>query len=203
MATMSYSDDENKHAPQNLNVKVHRYGGKVKVKITFEVNEDRYFDKDEMKARMDHTAPWLVEHLYSWADFDQVFSINLFVDALHNLGKGLLRWDNHTNALKCGRRCLAASAMLKKAYSFEAYNDKSYQNWSSRNKLWWKKLRGTKQGLSQMMTDHLKDNAMGMDKEEYSSKMWKLIHERQKPVEAAMKKDAWDFIHKYIEHWWD
>ncbi len=93
--------------------------------------------------------------------------------------------------------------MLKKAYNFEAWDDKSLKNWSSRNKISWKKLKGTKNGLSRMMTDHLKDNAMGMDKEDYSSKMWHIINDRQKPVEAAMKRDAWDFIHKYIEHFWD
>lgn len=174
---MSYSDDETKHSPQNLNVKVHRYGGKTKIQITFEVNEDKHFDIDEMRARMDRTAPWLVEHLYSWADFDHSYSVNLFVDALHNLGKGLLRWNNGVSSERNGRRCLAAAAMFKKAYSFESWNDKSYENWSSRRKNRWKALKGTK-GMSQMVTDHIKDNAMGMDKKEYSDKMWKIIHRR-------------------------
>lgn len=200
---MSYSDDVNGHSPENMNIKVHRYGGKVKVKITFEVNEDRWFDKDEIKARIERTAPWMVEHLYSWADFDQAYSINLFVDALHNLGKGLLRWNNHTNALKDGRRCLAAAGMLKKAYNYKSYDDKSYINWQKNNSIWWKKLKGTKCGLMQMVTEHPSENAMGMDKEVYSDKMWKLIHKRQTKVEEEMKKEAWEFIHKYISHWWD
>lgn len=197
---MSYSNDWDETAPQNVNLKVHRYKGKVKVNITFEVNETRDFDKDEIKARLNRSAPWMLEHLYSWADFDHFFSINLFVDALYNLGKGLLRWNNHTNALKCGRRCLAASAMLKKAYNYEAWNDKSYQNHQKRTEYKWGKF---KRGLSRLETTPLYDNAMGMDREEYENKMYKVIHKRQKREEEHMKQEAWAFIHKYIEHWWD
>lgn len=200
---MSYSDDETKHSPQNLNVKVHRYAGKVKVKITFEVQEDKHFDIDEMRARLDRTAPWLVEHLYSWADFDHCFTINIFIDSLYNLGKGLLRWNNCASSQKNGRRCLAAAAMLKKAYNYETYKDKSYQNWAEGNSHWWRKLKGNKQGLSQMMTDYTKGNAMGMDKQEYSNKMWNIIHNRQKRVEESLKREVWEYIHKYLEHWWD
>lgn len=189
------------HAPQNLKTKVYRYKGKVKIKIEFEVEEDKsYFDKDEMEARLNRTTPWMLEHLYSWADFDHCFSVNLFIDALYNLGRCLLRWNNHTNTLKCGRRCLVASKMLEKAYNSHVTEDKSYENWSNRHKYRWVPL---KNGMSQLVTDHLHDNAMGMDREEYSNKMWKIIHNREKKVEAARKKEAWEFIHKYLESFWD
>ncbi len=193
----------NNDKPLNIETKVRRKNGKVHINISFDVEESRDFGKSEIKARLEHTTPWMIEHLYSWADFDHFFSINLFVDALHNLGKGLLRWDNCVLSQSNGRRCLTASAMLKKAYNYESWNDKSYRNWASRNSIWWKKLQGTKKGLSQMMTDHIKDNVMGMDKEEYSQKMWKLIHKRQEKVKKELKESAWKYIHKYIEHFWD
>lgn len=200
---MSYSDDETKYAPQNVAIKTYRYGGKVKVKISFEVEEDcKHFDKDEMQARMNRAAPWMLEHLYSWADFDHFFSVNLFVDALYNLGKGLLRWDNCKTSVKNGRRCLAAAGMLKKAYTTAIWDDKSYRNWINNRRISWKTLPGTG-GMSQMITKHLKENAMDMDKKEYSDKMWRLINDRHKKIEGERKAEAWAFIHKYIEHFWD
>lgn len=189
------------HAPQNLKTKVYRHNGKVKIKIEFEVEEDKkYFDKDEMKARLDRTTPWMLEHLYSWADFDQCYSINLFQESLYYLGKGLLRWDNCISSTKNGRRCLAAAKMLERAYNSCMTEDKSYENWSDRHKLRWVPL---KNGMSRMARDQLCDNAMGMDREEYSSKMWEVIHERTKKIEAVRKKEVWEFIHKYIEYFWD
>lgn len=187
--------------PENINIKVHRYNGKVKVKIEFDVTEDKWFTKDQISDRLIKNAPWLIRHLYSWEGFDQTYSIDLFVEALHNLGKGLLKWNNHVNSIQCGRRCLTASAMLKKAYNFEAWNDKSYHNWADNNKTWWRKLN--KKGLSQLMTNHHKENAMAMDKAEYSDKMWKIIHKRQQKTKSTMKAEAWKYIHKHIESFWD
>lgn len=197
---MSYSDDWHETEPKNVNLKVHRYKGKVKVNITFEVNETRDFDKGEIRARLERTAPWMLEHLYSWADFDHSYSINLFIDALHNLGKGLKRWNNHVNADKCYKRCMAAAAMLKKAYNYHAWEDASYKNHMKRTAHRWGKFR---KGLSQMHSDHLYDNAMGMPREEYETKMFHVIHKRQKREEEHMRQEAWAFIHKHIESWWD
>ena len=188
------------YKPENLVTTVRRKSGKVHIKIEYDVEEDKWMGKNEMKARLERTLPWLAPHLHTWADFDQGYSIDLFCDSLTALGKGLLRWSNHLNAEHCGHRALAAARMLHDAYHYETWEDKSYQNWSSRNVHGWKPY---KKGLTQMTTTHLYNNAMGMDREEYSSKMWHLIFDRQKVVEANMKKEAWEFIHKHIESFWD
>jgi hypothetical protein len=188
------------NTPENIAIKARRKNGKVHVTITFDAQEDRWFKKDEIIARMNITKGWLLRHLYTWADFDHSYSIELFKDALENLGKGLIRWDHAVLGKRNGRRAIRASKMLDQAYFKEYYESKSYENWRKRSTMQWRPL---KNGMSQMYYNYLYDNAMGMDKKEYSDKMFKLIHKREERIKLKQKINVWKFIHKYIEHWWD
>jgi hypothetical protein len=176
--------------------KVYRHKGKTYVKIEFEVQEEKHFDKDEMQARLNRTLPWLKEHLVGWADFDQQFTITLFCDALKALALGLKRWDNCTMSDRNYKRCLHASEKLRKAYDAHTCDDKSYQRLSDANPIKWGKIKGQPKFM-QMYHDY---SPKGQD---YHDKMWKLINKRTEKVIADNKKEAWEFIHKYIEHFWD
>lgn len=182
--------------------KVYRHAGKTYVDIKLEVDESQWHEKEEMQARLDRSLPWMADHLTNWADFDYSYTLNVFIDSLYALGQGLIRWDNASNAQRNGRRAMTAARMLKKAYNYETYLDKSYINWSKRSIDKTRPYKGHK-GMIEMFAEHPYDNAMGMEPLLYSSKMLKIIFNRQRKTESNMKKDAWNYVNKYICTFWD
>ncbi len=186
-----------------LTSKVYRQNKKTYVKILLEVEETQWKSKDEMQARLNKTLPWMAEHLVEWADFDYGYTIDLFVDSLTHLGKGLLSWDNCTNSLRNGRRALTAAKMLHNAYNYATWDDKSYINWSARNTTTWTKIKGGVMEGTLMKNECVFSNAMGVEAQEYSDRMWRIIYKRQTEAEEALKKEAWEYIAKYIVYLWD
>ncbi len=136
---------------------------------------------------------FFMPHIIHMRDWDQSYQIELFCDGLEYLAKGLKSNVHHINSGKYSKRCLFASARLRKAYSANACDDKSYLALSKANPI---KFVSLGNGCSQMIHDY------GPRGKEYYSKMFKLIHERQEKVIGLEKKEAWLYIHKYIEHWW-
>ncbi len=188
---------------KNTTQKAHRYAKKTFVNIQIEVELEKWDDLDSLKKRVNLNIPWMADHICHFGDYDYSYAVSMFVDSLQALGRGLLRWNNVVGSLRNGRRALTAAGMLKRAYGYESWEDVSYKNWSARNRHVHIPIQVKKHKYYQMKTLHEHDNAMGMDREEYADKMWRLIHNRQKKVEAQMKIDAWAYIQKYIEHWWD
>jgi len=88
---------------------------------------------------------------------------------------------------------MTAAKQLRKAYADEGYNDKSYRYLSKKNPIRFVKL---KSGNSQMTHDYSKT-------EEYYTKMFKVINKRIADNEKKAKLEAWLYINKYIQHFWD
>lgn len=132
-------------------------------------------------------------HILKYRDFDYHYSVELFCDSLEHLAHGLKRWDNCVGSDRNYRRCMTAAKQLRKAYADESSQDKSYMALAKVNPIKWIPLKG---GMSQMAHDYKKT-------EDYYSKMFKVINKRTQTSEAALKKEAWEYIHKYIQHWWD
>ncbi len=132
-------------------------------------------------------------HILKMKDFDSHYQIQLFCDSLEYLARGLKRWDNCISSDTNYKRCMTAAKQLRKAYADEGYNDKSYVALSKANPIRWVKLNS---GNSQMTHDYKKT-------EEYYSKMFKVINKRIQDSEKRAKEEAWLYIHKHIQHWWD
>lgn len=47
------------------------------------------------------------------------------------------------------------------------------------------------------------DNAMGMDRKEYESKMFMVIHKRLRKAYEKEWDSTWAYITKYLRFWWD
>lgn len=198
------SDDSAPHKINNIKTKVYNYGGVTKVKVEFDVATDKWHDKDEVAARLELNKNWILDHLIGYADFDESYSINLFADALINLGRGLLRWDNCVLSQRNGRRALFAGKKLRQIYGYGhswMRDDKSSKNLDERNPFELRKDNGAY--LSRLSHDFRYDNAMDMDREEYYEKMWKIIHKRLDRVHEEEMDWIWKYIRKYINHWWD
>lgn len=132
-------------------------------------------------------------HILNYRDFDYHYSLDLFCDSLEHLAHGLKRWDNALHADRNYKRCLFAAKQLRAAYDFSDWRDKSYMALTKRNPIKWIPLNN---GMTQMSHDYQLS-------EEYYSKMFKVINTRLRDSEERAKKDAWSYIHKHIQHFWD
>ncbi len=169
----------NTRLPQNIITKCRRKSGKVHITIEFDVEEDANLDKQEIQARLKYTE-WLLPHLYTWADFDSYYTIELFCDSLRALGKGLMRWDNTLHSMRTGRRAIIAAEKLHKAYSGNSViDDKSYMYWQKQHPI-----------------DFLKGNKR-------ANRIWEVINKRLFKQDKERESAAWAYIHKYIKHFWD
>lgn len=194
----------------NTKQKAYRYAGKTFVDVRIEVEMEQWDKLSSLKDRIALTVPWMADHLCQFGDYDYSYNISLWVDSLTALGRGLLRWNNVVGSQRNGRRALTAAAMLKRAYNYESWEDKAYLNWSARSKHLHIPINAKGNVVLkkyakyyQLKTIQTYDNAMGMNREEYADKMWKIIHDRQKITEAQMKIDAWAYIQKHLCSWWD
>lgn len=172
------------------------------VRIEFEITEMDRWDKNQNKAclleRLTDNA-WMLEHYADWAGWDWSFSVKLFSDALKHTGLSIIKYGNAVNSVKCGRRALCAAGMLTAAYNDSKHEDKSFNNWHDRRYVVFKPHK-----LGKLMcTEYRGNNAMGLDEKEYSEKMYNIISKRTDASQADKKRAAWEYIHKYIEHWWD
>ncbi len=132
-------------------------------------------------------------HILGMKDFDSSYQIDLFCDSLEYLARGLKRWDNCVGSDRNYKRCMTAAKQLRKAYADEGHNDKSYRYLSKKNPIRFVKLNN---GHSQMTHDYSKT-------EEYYTKMFKVINKRIADNEKKAKLEAWTYIYKYIQHWWE
>lgn len=172
----------------------------VNLEIKFPIN--RWKEAKDILDRVKKNKNWMLEHLGDWADWDYSSTVHLFADALERLGKGLIKWDNNTMSLRNGRRALFAARRLKKLIEIGDYYmtpDKSMDNHSKRQRrrdvpvdgyVWWKPIY-----------DY--DNLMGMGRQEYENKMYKVITKRLKYSFETEWADTWAYIGKYLRHWWD
>ncbi len=135
---------------------------------------------------------FFMPHIINMRPWDYSYQITLFADSLEYLAKGLK--DGHAlSAEKQYRRAMTAAGKLRKAYSYGSWDDKSYRNWTNRNPMVFTDLGDGFTSLS----------SNPKDGEEYSDKMYKIIRNRQEKEEAGLKKVAWEYLHKHIEHWWN
>lgn len=132
-------------------------------------------------------------HIIKMRDFDSSYQLELFCDSLEYLARGLKSYNNCAGSERNYRRCLFAAKQLRKAYNYKGYMDKSYQALSTANPIRFEKLES---GCSLLVHDY-------KTTEEYYDKMWTVIHKRIDKTEAEAKKDAWAYINKHLNSWWD
>jgi hypothetical protein len=189
---------------QNIKKKVYKYKGVQKVSINFDVVYENEHDAYTAKELQDviNEQDWLLEHYIKWRNWDEHYTIKLFRDSLYHLGKRV--YDGHfVGSEKQGARALLAVDMLDKLY-LNIPNDKSMDNHMKRFTLKSKPFRSTTLGLvHRVYHEYSYANAMGLPKEEYESKMFKVIHDRQEKAAKKNKAALWAFIGEYIEYWWN
>lgn len=128
---------------------------------------------------------------WTWRPWDSHYTIDVLVKLLKKQAKCLKENDNHVGAQRTARRCYTAAGLLDKAYNRDV--DKSLVYLMQKNKWYTKPL---KNGMHEMKTNYV------TDKKIYDG-MYKVARKRSDKAEAEAKKEAWAYLHKYIEHLWD
>jgi hypothetical protein len=137
---------------------------------------------------------FFLPHIIHMRDWDQSYQINLFCDSLEYLAYGLKQSNNHIHSQRTYRRCLFAAKRLRAAYDDKSYNDKSYRRLSEINPIRFVKLNN---GMSRMTHEYSKRG------KEYYNRMLKLICKRKDAIIKEEKKQAWLYLNKYIESFWE
>jgi hypothetical protein len=139
--------------------------------------------------------PHFVKQAWEWRDFDSSYTIEALCKNLDKLGDGLARYNNSSESMRYSRRAKIAAAQLRKSNEghFALY-DKAYMNWSNNNKPFFE--------------DEENSNLLRMSykrkyPEDYSEKMWAIIHKRVTKEEEEYKKFAWAYFIKHYQRMWD
>ncbi len=136
---------------------------------------------------------FFLPHIIKMRDFDYHYQLHLFCDGLEYLARGLKRHDHCVMSDKNYRRCLFAARRLRNAYEDNSYKDKSYRRLSDKNPI---TFVPHKNGMSQMI--HIYGNS-----EDYYDKMFRLITKRIAKTQEKKKVEAFAYLQKHIEHFWD
>ena len=127
---------------------------------------------------------------WMWRPWDYHYTITALIVLLKKQAKCLKDNDNHLGSQKTARRCYTAAGLLDKAYNWEV--DKSLIYLMNKNP--WYTIK--RKACYEMKTRYI------TDKKIYDG-MYKVARERSNKAEAAAKKEAWEYLHKYIEHFWN
>lgn len=141
--------------------------------------------------------PRALKNAWRWREYDYCYTIEELADNLERIGKAM-RIGHHTNSEQSYRKAVRAAWQLRKAYNYSCVEDTSYKAWNAANPISFEEIQyGEDKGSYKVMTRH---SRKGKD---YSDKMWKVIHRRTEAIEKAKKKEAWEYIHKHIESFWE
>jgi hypothetical protein len=125
-----------------------------------------------------------------WRSWDSEFTIEVLTTLLRTSAK-VLRKGCGVNSEKTYRRCMTAAGLLDKAYN-DFKRDKTISYLISKNKMYIEKVG---------IFGRLKINYIA-DKRIYDG-MYSAALKRSNKEEAALKKEAWAYLHKHIESFWD
>ena len=173
------------------------------VNVEFKIPVDRYYDEDEVLCRLKNNLKWLPEHLAQWADFDWCFTAYLFADSLESLGKGLLEWDNCLHSQRNGKRALFAARRLRCLVEGEYDFARKAPSMTNHMRRTHRIDVPLKNGHIEWRGVYNYDNAMGMDRKEYETKMYRIIHSRLRKAYEDEWNSTWAYITKYLRYWWD
>lgn len=126
--------------------------------------------------------PFFIKQAWKWRSWDYTYQIELFADALERSARSIKRNDNHVGADKTHRRAMTASGMLRKAYLDQEFDKSLLQHLQKRNPL---------------ITRRDATNP------EQEAKMFRIIRNRVDAWEKQRKDDAWKYVNKHIQKFWD
>lgn len=123
---------------------------------------------------------------WGWRPWDYKYTIDVLVTLLKEQAHNTKIHGHHVGAEKTYRRCMAAAGLIDKAYNSDM--DKSQAN------------------LLELMYDRthiFTRSAKYSANREFYSKLYDVARKRSDEAEKVRKQEAWEYLNKYIEHFWD
>ncbi len=123
---------------------------------------------------------------WNWRDWDASYSITVFTGLL--VAHAHVFKDGHlANSKKYYRRCLTAAALLSRAYSYSCLKDKGYM---------YLHRKYPYEFIGRQIVHSTGSNP-------YAERLMSMASKRVDAKEKAMKIEAWAYIHRYIDYFWD
>lgn len=120
---------------------------------------------------------------WRWRNWDYNYNIEVFTKLLEETGKHMINHGNTVNSKKMGRRALIASAKLNIAYG----------NFDNKTLNYVFKRHGFSfmRNYSPKVLEHIIQGII------------KAADKREDAIVEERKKEAWNYLNKYIEYFWD
>lgn len=129
---------------------------------------------------------------WTWRPWDFSYTIAVLVKLLDKHAKSLKN-GYHVNSEKTYRRCMTAAGKLDRAYNKDIDKVISYLLVKYPPRM----LKNEKGYTVMTFTPE------EIDKKRIHDGMWDIAHRREKENDKKEKKEAWEYLNKYIEHFWD
>lgn len=130
--------------------------------------------------------PFFLKMAWKFRPWDYNYNITLFVKSLEVTAKNIKENDIFIGSQRVYRRAMTAAGLLDRAYNRDISKSQSY----------FLKVIYREDGLLKKSDKYLK-------RKEFYDKLYEISNKRAKEVEEQAKKEAWEYINKYIEHFWD
>lgn len=179
--------------------------GKTTVFIEFEVRSiegDTWEDDHAFITRKVMWNKWLLKHIVTFCPWDSGYNFILFGDSLLETGRNLIKNGSTVSHVHDGRQAMQAGAMLHKIDSDDIPEGlNTMDNLFKRRETYLEPVPNSV--LSEMKETHKYSNAMGMNKQEYSDKMFKINSKKHRNYEEGLWRDTWTLISNRARRWWD
>ena len=136
-------------------------------------------------------VPMFLKMAYNYRSWDYSYTLNILVSLLKDNAKACKN-GHSVNAENTYRRGMTAAGLIEKAYNRDV--DRSMAYLLRKNPVIWSDK--SESGYIEMKTGYLKNQAL-------YDKMYEVARKRDDTAEAQAKKEAWQYLNKYIEHLWD
>lgn len=134
-----------------------------------------------------HNLPKFIALAWNYRSWDSVYSVNVFIELLED--NALSCKNGHcTRSERLYRRGMTAAGLLHKAYDYNLCDDKASMYL---HKKYPYKLESGKGFLR------------GFEKGSIPDKMDAIADKRIARLSKSLKKEAWEYVNKYVDHLWD
>lgn len=149
---------------------------------TIEVIRDFYYKINNFF----HNLPMFVVFSWRYRSWDYSYNVEIFVKLLERTGKSLRHHGWSVQSEKCARRCFTAAGLLRKAYLDQDVD----------NTLWYLMEQNPISFGNRQLKRAYKNRKI------YDG-MYNAADKRITKASKELKQEAWQYLNKYIEHFWD
>ena len=121
---------------------------------------------------------------WKWRAWDYQHTVETLCELLKQQAKYIEKSGTSVGSKRVARRAYTAAGLLDRAYSGDVDTSLLYL-------------------LDIMYTERLNTSSKYLDNREFYNRLYETVNKRCKEEETRAKREAWEYLNKYIEHFWD